>query len=134
MTDELQQFMTKYAELRRIYIEKTPDSYEPLTYEQRMIALSDSVPCKPERSMWSAEEYEQKLAEYNRLIGYKLSPLGNYGRTNQSRSYLHEHGRAQHDPDFAAYLERRQAEREARGEGNFLERWQEERKGNNKCN
>lgn len=82
MTDELQQLMTEYADLRRTYIESAPGSYinEPLTYEQRMVALSDSVPCKPDRRMWTEEEYAEKLAEYNRLIGYKLSPLGNYSK------------------------------------------------------
>lgn len=114
--DPLYVFATEYAALRRTIIELPSTPAEPLAYEQRMVALSDSVPTKPERGMWTAEEYEEKLAEYNRRIGYKLSPLGDYVYRGPRST----------DPQDQPIPKSTPEEREAnRG---FFERWHEERK------
>lgn len=76
--DNLDQFGREYAELRRSLIETPPAPMERLTDAQRQVVAHDGVPCKPDPRMWTAEEYAEKLAEYNRRIGYKLSPLGNH--------------------------------------------------------
>ena len=114
--DQLHIFGTEYAKLRQAIIELPSASTEPLTHEQRMVALSDSVPTKPERGMWTAEEYEEKLAEYNQRIGHKLSPLGNYVYRGQRST----------DPQDQPIPKSTPEEREAnRG---FFERWHEERR------
>lgn len=118
--DQLSKLMINYAELRRTVIDSAPGSYtdEPLTCDQRLAALHDGVPAKPDPRSWSAEEYEQKRAEYNRRVGYRLSPLGVHG--------AHQHGRrrmpAQHDPEFADYLACRRAENELEPEYGILRR------------
>ncbi len=115
--DQLGELMSNYAELRRAVIDSAPGSHtdEALTHDQRMVALSDGVPVKPTRQMWG-DEYEEKLAEYERKVGYKLSPLGNYVY-NGPRST---------DPQDQPIPRSTPEEWEAnRG---FFERWQEERK------
>lgn len=123
--DQLGELMSNYAELRRFVIDSAPGSYtkEPLTHEQRMVALHDGVPAKPDRRLYTEEEYEQKLAEYNSKIGYKLSPLGGHGAHQRERRPV----LAQHDPDFADYLARRRAENELDPEYGILRRMAEER-------
>lgn len=111
MNDQLQQFATEYAKLRQAYIDAMPGSYstEPLTHEQRMVVLSDSVPSKPDPSLWTAAEYAEKLAEYERLVGYKLSPLGNYNTASPRNTRTTNDD----DPAWRDYLDRRRAENEA---------------------
>ena len=111
MTDQLDDFAREYAELRRWLIEMPTPYPGPLTDEQRMIALSDGIPAKPEPGMWGGHESAEKIAEYNRLIGYKLSPLGNYGAPWSRHGPLDDMA-VQNDPDWAAYLEQRRAENE----------------------
>lgn len=75
------------AELQRERNQRRLLPVEPLTYEQRMIALSDGVPTKPDPRLYTPEEYAAKLAEYERQIGYKLSPIGNYVYTGPRTEY-----------------------------------------------
>lgn len=87
-----------------------------LTYGQCQVVMHDSVPAKPDPRSWTPEEYEEKLAEYDRRIGYKLSPLGNYVYRGPRST----------DPQDQPLPELTPEEREAnRG---FFERWQEERR------
>lgn len=78
MTDQLDEFGRIYAEVRQRLIDTPPAPMGRLTDAQRAVVAHDGVPCRPDPRMWTAEEYAEKLAEYNRRIGYKISPLGNY--------------------------------------------------------
>ncbi len=121
MTDQLGQFGQEYAEVRRLLIEMSTPYPGPLTGDQRAIALSDGIPAKPDPRSWSTDEYAEKVAGYDRLIGYKLSPLVNYGAP-WSRHQPHDDMALRDDPDWAAYLEQRRAENELNPDYGILRR------------